>query len=55
MTISIQVQVRCRWDLLLKVLKFIVRSKLIRSHRIALPGSSLKATSDSGDHSKKVT
>ena len=40
------------WGLLLKVLKVILRLKLRKAHCIPLPGSALKATRESGDHSK---
>ncbi|XP_010834359.1 PREDICTED: spermatogenesis-associated protein 31A6-like [Bison bison bison] len=40
------------WGLLLKVFKFILSLNLRKAHRIPLPGSTLKATCESGDHSK---
>ncbi|KAJ1059487.1 hypothetical protein K5549_018875, partial [Capra hircus] len=45
-------QVKHMWGLLLKVLKVILRLKLRKAHCIPLPGSALKATRESGDHSK---
>nr|XP_025137880.1 putative spermatogenesis-associated protein 31C1 [Bubalus bubalis] len=40
------------WGLLLKVFKFILSLNLRKAHHIPLPGSTLKATCESGDHSK---
>ena len=40
------------WGLPLNVLKFILSLKLTKVHCIPLPGSNLKATCESGDHSK---
>ncbi|XP_069429793.1 spermatogenesis-associated protein 31E1-like [Ovis canadensis] len=45
-------QVKHMWGLVLKVLKVILRLKLRKAHCIPLPGSALKATRESGDHSK---
>uniref|UniRef100_A0AC11DPB9 Uncharacterized protein n=1 Tax=Ovis aries TaxID=9940 RepID=A0AC11DPB9_SHEEP len=45
-------QVKHMWGLVLKVLKVILRLKLRKAHCIPLPGSTLKATRESGDHSK---
>ncbi|XP_068829740.1 putative spermatogenesis-associated protein 31C2 [Capricornis sumatraensis] len=45
-------RVKHMWGLLLKVLKVILCLKLRKAHCIPLPGSTLKATRESGDHSK---
>ncbi|XP_055283702.1 putative spermatogenesis-associated protein 31C2 [Moschus berezovskii] len=45
-------RVKHMWGLLFKVLKFILCFKLRKAHCIPLPGSTLKATCESGDHSK---
>ncbi|XP_040091115.1 spermatogenesis-associated protein 31E1-like [Oryx dammah] len=45
-------RVKHMWGLLLKVLKVILCLKLRKAHCIPLPGSTLKATCESGGHSK---
>ena len=45
-------QVRHRWVLLLKVFKFIFNLKLKNAYFTRLPRSTLKTTSDPGDHPK---
>ncbi|OWK07370.1 hypothetical protein Celaphus_00017005 [Cervus elaphus hippelaphus] len=51
-TYILKFRVKHMWGLLLKVLKFILRLKLRKAHCIPLPRSTLKATCESGDHSK---